>query len=388
MITKDNTYKFSYEGTSVSALYLGRICMINIDMSQDDYEDIYSFSKYFIEKKNKFIKEVSVDQDDIIEKYLKEISNYLRISWLICRMYDNYSLNDEHFYEFPITKYQINYVHLFLENDEIFELNDEQISHKKFTLKVTSEVKQELVIVERTTFDNIKSTYFTPYDKVIQKLASEEYPGKTRFAKWMIDFEFSFNFLSNKNKLPELKTKVNDFYRLKEYLPKLTSDIYLFRKDAQNYDDVKNGDIKYLDYPMPFSVTNSLDFITTGWLSGQQCCHLIIKVPAHSQVFLFSRKELGGGLPDIEGAIFPGRLHFEKIMSTLLDGQEKIFILCSYQDIGKKSALKLIDSYGENGSELDGGNKQKKNDENTKMYRKYLKYKTKYLFAKSQQTKN
>jgi hypothetical protein len=153
-----------------------------------------------------------------------------------------------------------------------------------------------------------------------------------------------------------MKEYIIEFYKLKEHLPELEDDIYLFRKNLNvNYRDIINETRLVEHYPIPFSVSDEPEYVL-NWSDFSTCCHYIIKVPKFSKFLIFETSK-----EEIEATLYPGYLIFDKIYKINYKGNELVVILCNYSEYTYEEVHDMLELYKRN-IKLDSTKKFDRND--------------------------
>lgn len=429
-LVKGNIYSITYHEITFEMKYIGFIYEVKLKYDIKEY----SFTQLFL-KKNPFFynylyRQLCVNIDDYLEEYQELVVNYCQLldKIILKQFIDNERLEGD---KIDMEKFDLTFSknYLFLQGKDALHLYHES--------NLPTIEKREIISLEHISeicLEQLKEYYEESkliINNALKKINTPLF--KSIKDDILVDFVFRYaniiekNLEIRKSNIENMKEKIMNFYDLKVHLPELEDDIYLFRKNLNiNYREIINGTQLVEHYPIPFSVSNKPEYVL-NWSDFSTCCHYVIKVPKFSKIFIFETPS-----KEIEATLYPGYLIFKKIFKINYKGNELVIILCDYSEYSYEEVYDILELYKKN-VKLDstkkfdnndyedvladdddnknnvswddvlpgqedfklqkdehnhsgkGGNKVKiitKNNPNNDFYKKYLKYKQKYIKLK------
>lgn len=344
-VIKGDVYNVTFEEMTMELKYIGYIYEVIIKYKLENYFFTQIFMKENFLLNIQFSKLLCSHDDDYLTEYKEIIKNYYDF---LCNNVNYEKLKKKvNLIEGPFNITDFNFT--FRKNYLFIQGTENIYTFDNFNLPTRIE-KKEIISLEdipEMSFEHLKKYYEESISTIQKSLEKTD----IKFFKSMKsdiseDFVFRYVNLINKdliqraNSIDDMKEKIEEFYLLKEKLPELEDDIYLFRKNINvNYKDIIKKNQLVEHYVIPFSVINEPEFIF-DWSIFSVCCHYIIKIPKNTKIFLFERTD-----ELIEATIYPGYLTFSKILKINYKGNDVIVIMCNYEEYNLDEINDMLELY-------------------------------------------
>lgn len=357
-LVKGNIYSVTYDERTFEMKYIGFIYEVKLKSDKE-----YFFTQFFFKKipffYNYFNRQLCINIDDYLKEYQEIVVNfYKQLNDRILQQFmDNENLEDDKIdMEKFVLTFSKNYLfiqgkdalHLYYDDNLPIIEKKEQISiehipkicleqlkqyYEKSKLTINSALKKINKSLFKSIKDDILDDFVFRYSNIIEE-----------------------NLDIRKSNIESMKEYIIEFYNLKEHLPELEDDIYLFRKNLNiNYRDIVKKNQLVEHYPIPFSVSDEPEYVL-NWSDFSTCCHHVIKVPKFSKILIFETPK-----EEIEATLYPGYLIFDKIYKINYKGNELVIILCDYLEYTYEEVHDILELYKRN-IKLDSTKKFDRND--------------------------
>jgi len=358
-LVKGNIYSVTNDDRTFEMRYIGFIYQVKLKCDIKEY----SFTQFFLKKipffYNFLNRQLCINIDDYLKEYQEIVVNSCELldQIILQHFMENEKFEDDKIdMEKFVLTFSKNYLfiqgkdalHLYYDDNLPIIEKREHISIEHIPKICLEQLKQYYEISKLTinsAFKKIKNSLFKSIKDDILK-----------------DFVFRYANIIEENldiresNIESMKENIIEFYKLKEHLPELEDDIYMFRKNLNvNYRDIINGTQLVEHYPIPFSVSDEPEYVL-NWSDFSTCCHYVIKVPKFSKIFIFETPK-----KEIEATLYPGYLIFDKIYKINYKENELVIILCDYSEYTYEEVHDILELYKRN-IKLDSTKKFDTND--------------------------
>jgi len=358
-LVKGNIYSVTYDERTFEMKYIGFIYEVKLKCDIKEY----SFTQFFLKKipffYNYLYGQLCVNIDDYLKEYQEIVVNSCELldQTMLQQFMDNESLEDD---KIDMEKFVLTFSknYLFIQGKDALHIYyDDNLPKIEKREKISIEHIPEISLEQlKEYYEESKLTINSAFKKINKSLF--------RSIKDDILNDFVFRYANiieenldiRKSNIESMKEYIIEFYKLKEHLPELEDDIYLFRKNLNvNYRDIINETQLVEHYPIPFSVSDEPEYVL-NWSDFSTCCHYIIKVPKFSKFLIFETSK-----EEIEATLYPGYLIFDKIYKINYKGNELVVILCNYSEYTYEEVHDMLELYKRN-IKLDSTKKFDRND--------------------------
>lgn len=358
-LVKGNIYSVTYDERTFEMKYIGFIYEVKLKCDIKEY----SFTQFFLKKipffYNYLYGQLCVNIDDYLKEYQEIVVNSCELldQTMLQQFMDNESSEDD---KIDMEKFVLTFSknYLFIQGKDALHIYyDDNLPKIEKREKISIEHIPEISLEQlKEYYEESKLTINSAFKKINKSLF--------RSIKDDILNDFVFRYANiieenldiRKSNIESMKEYIIEFYKLKEHLPELEDDIYLFRKNLNvNYRDIINETQLVEHYPIPFSVSDEAEYVL-NWSDFSTCCHYIIKVPKFSKILIFETSK-----EEIEATLYPGYLIFDKIYKINYKGNELVVILCNYSEYTYEEVHDMLELYKRN-IKLDSTKKFDRND--------------------------